>query len=84
MTGALSMAFGVTSQAPHGGVFVLFAVGNILWFLLSIAIGAVITAVAVIGLKRIGRRPSAATVEAAGAADDTEASGVLASGAARA
>ena len=84
VTGALSMAFGVTSQAPHGGVFVLFAIGNILWFLLSIAIGAVITAVAVIGLKRIGRRPSAATVEAAGAADDTEASGVLASGAARA
>lgn len=83
-TGALSMAFGVTSQAPHGGLFVWFAIGNLLWFVLSIAIGAIITALAVIGFKRIGRRPSAATVEAAGAADDTEASGVLASGAARA
>ncbi|QPE05393.1 PTS sugar transporter subunit IIA [Microbacterium schleiferi] len=81
VTGALSMAFGVTSQAPHGGFFVLFAIGNILWFVLSIAIGTVITALAVIAFKRIGRRPSPETVEAAGAADDTEASGVLASGA---
>lgn len=81
VTGALSMAFGVTSQAPHGGVFVWFAIGNFLLFILSIVIGAIVTALAVIALKRIGGRPSAATVEAAGAADDTETSGVLASGA---
>ncbi len=81
VTGALSMAFGVTSQAPHGGIFVLFAIGNVLWFVLSILIGAAITGVTVVALKRIGRKPSAEAVEAAGAADDTETSGVLASGA---
>lgn len=84
VTGALSMAFGVTSQAPHGGIFVLFAIGNVLWFVLSIVIGAVITGLTVVALKRIGRKPSAEAVEAAGAADDTQSSGVLASGAARA
>ena len=51
-TGALVMATGVTSKAPHGGIFVFFAIGNVAMFVLSIAIGMVISAVAVIGLKR--------------------------------
>ncbi|MGK9147386.1 fructose-specific PTS transporter subunit EIIC [Plantibacter flavus] len=55
-TGALIMATGVTSQAPHGGLFVFFAIGNFGMFLLSIAVGTVITAVAVILLKRFARR----------------------------
>ncbi|MFJ4262871.1 fructose-specific PTS transporter subunit EIIC [Paenarthrobacter nicotinovorans] len=52
VTGALSMAFGVTSKAPHGGLFVFFAIDNFLLFFLSIAVGVVITALLVIALKR--------------------------------
>lgn len=55
-TGALIMATGVTSQAPHGGLFVFFAIGNIGMFLVSILVGTVITAVAVVLLKRFARR----------------------------
>ncbi|WP_104086959.1 fructose-specific PTS transporter subunit EIIC [Arthrobacter sp. GMC3] len=51
-TGAICMAAGVTSQAPHGGIFVFFAIGNIAMFLLAIAIGTVITAFTVVALKR--------------------------------
>ncbi|MEV7605866.1 fructose-specific PTS transporter subunit EIIC [Paenarthrobacter sp. NPDC089322] len=52
VTGALSMAFAVTSKAPHGGLFVFFAIDNFLLFFLSIAVGVVITALLVIALKR--------------------------------
>lgn len=52
VTGALSMAFGVTSQAPHGGIFVFFAMNNFLLFFGSIAVGAVITAFLLLALKR--------------------------------
>ncbi|MFD1214816.1 PTS fructose transporter subunit IIC, partial [Arthrobacter sp. GCM10027362] len=52
VTGALCMATGVTSQAPHGGIFVFFAIGNIAMFVLSIVAGMVVTALAVIVLKR--------------------------------
>ncbi len=52
VTGALSMAFGVTSKAPHGGLFVFFAIDNFVLFFLSIAVGVVITALLVIALKR--------------------------------
>ena len=39
VTGGLSMAMDVTLRAPHGGIFVLFAVGNILGFLIALAAG---------------------------------------------
>ncbi|MGY3129124.1 PTS system fructose-specific IIC component [Agrococcus sp. UYP33] len=58
-TGAISMAAGVTSQAPHGGFFVFFAIGNLLMFTIAIAVGTVITALAVIALKRWARRAPA-------------------------
>jgi len=61
-TGALCMATGVTSKAPHGGIFVFFAIGNVGMFILSIVIGTVISAVAVIALKRYAVQ--AATVDA--------------------
>lgn len=72
VTGAMLMGFGVTSQAPHGGIFVFFAIGNFGLFALSVAVGAVISALAVIALKRwVRRRPieSDTTV----AADDVRA-----------
>ena len=58
VTGAMCMGFGVTSQAPHGGLFVFFAIGNLPMFLVSIAVGTVISALLVIALKRwVRRRP---------------------------
>jgi PTS system fructose-specific IIC component len=63
LTGALSMAFGVTSQAPHGGIFVFFAIGNLLMFVLSIIAGTIVSALVVVALKRWAAPKSAATVE---------------------
>ncbi|WP_405218448.1 fructose-specific PTS transporter subunit EIIC [Agrococcus sp. Ld7] len=65
-TGAISMAAGVTSQAPHGGFFVFFAIGNLLMFTLAIIAGTIVTGFAVIALKRWARRtPVAAQAEPA-------------------
>lgn len=63
LTGALTMAFGVTSQAPHGGIFVFFAIGNVVMFIISIIAGAVVSALAVIALKRWAAPKTTATVE---------------------
>lgn len=63
VTGALSMAFGVTSQAPHGGFFVFFAIGNLLMFIISILAGMVVTALVVLALKRWAVRKSVDSVE---------------------
>ncbi|MFT4218369.1 MAG: fructose-specific PTS transporter subunit EIIC [Micropruina sp.] len=52
VTGAMTMAFGVGSRAPHGGIFVFFAINPILWFIVSIAVGAVISGFAVIAMKQ--------------------------------
>ena len=63
--GAICMAAGVTSQAPHGGIFVFFAIGNLLWFVLAIVTGAVVGALVVIALKRWAhRRPVGEAEEA--------------------
>ena len=63
VTGALTMAFGVTSQAPHGGIFVFFAIGNVLMFIVSILAGTVVTALIVVALKRWAARKAVDTVE---------------------
>ncbi|MDO4919282.1 fructose-specific PTS transporter subunit EIIC [Kocuria sp.] len=55
ITGAMSMAFGVTSAAPHGGIWILPVIGGAFGFVLSILVGTAVTAVAVTLLKRIGR-----------------------------
>jgi PTS system fructose-specific IIC component len=52
VTGALIMAFDVTLKAPHGGIFVFFAIGNLIWFLLALALGTIVAAVAVIAAKQ--------------------------------
>ncbi|MEV7634545.1 fructose-specific PTS transporter subunit EIIC [Pseudarthrobacter enclensis] len=63
LTGALTMAFNVTSQAPHGGIFVFFAIGNVLMFIVSIIAGTVVSALAVVALKRWAAPKTTATVE---------------------
>ncbi|OFI38354.1 PTS lactose transporter subunit IIC [Arthrobacter sp. SW1] len=65
VTGALSMATGVTSQAPHGGIFVFFAIGNIAMFIVSIAVGVVVTALTLLALKRWAVKKTVDTVAAA-------------------
>lgn len=42
VAGALSMAFGCTLMAPHGGVFVIAVIGNWPMYLLSLVIGSVV------------------------------------------
>ena len=58
ITGALCMAAGVTSRAPHGGIFVFFAIGDMLWFIVAILVGTVAGALAVIAAKQFAK-PSA-------------------------
>ena len=62
VTGAMTMAFHVTSQAPHGGIFVFFAIGNVLMFVLSILVGMVVGALAVLAMKRWAVRKPVDTV----------------------
>ncbi|MET3922516.1 fructose-specific PTS transporter subunit EIIC [Arthrobacter sp. UYEF20] len=63
VTGAISMAAGVGSKAPHGGIFVFFAIDNFLMFVVAILAGTVVTALAVIGLKRWAVKKTIDTVE---------------------
>ena len=63
VTGALTMAMGVTSQAPHGGAFVFFAIDSFALFVLAVLAGAVVTALMVIALKRSTRRAVAPEAE---------------------
>lgn len=52
VTGALSMLMGCTLSVPHGGIFVTFAVTNILGYVIALAAGTVITAFAIGFLKK--------------------------------
>jgi PTS system fructose-specific IIC component len=63
VTGAISMAAAVGSKAPHGGLFVFFAIDNFLMFVVAIVAGTIVTALSVIALKRWAVREPAATVE---------------------
>ncbi|GAB3144710.1 fructose-specific PTS transporter subunit EIIC [Amycolatopsis stemonae] len=53
VTGALSMAFGATLRAPHGGIFVLPLIGSPLLFLLALVAGTAVASVSVILLKQV-------------------------------
>jgi fructose PTS system EIIBC or EIIC component len=53
VTGGLSELLGVSVRAPHGGIFVLFAVHNILGYLIALAAGAVVGAFAVMTAKTV-------------------------------
>jgi fructose PTS system EIIBC or EIIC component len=63
VTGALSMAFGCTSRAPHGGIFVVPLIGNPFLYLLAIIIGTVVTAFLVVTAKSFHRTPEEAADE---------------------
>lgn len=63
VTGGLSEALDVSVRAPHGGIFVIFAVSHVLGYLISLVAGILVGAAVVIALKSMGRRdPDVATV----------------------
>ncbi|MET8248262.1 fructose-specific PTS transporter subunit EIIC [Streptomyces sp. NPDC005202] len=57
VTGALSMAFGATLRAPHGGIFVVPLIGNPFLYLIAIASGVCVTTALVVALKAL-RKPA--------------------------
>ncbi|MBZ9640876.1 fructose-specific PTS transporter subunit EIIC, partial [Streptomyces sp. PSKA30] len=67
VTGALTMAFGSTLRAPHGGIWVTFLIGKPFLYLLAIAAGTAVTAGLVILLKGLRKpAPGAEASETAG------------------
>ena len=58
-TGALSMTFGATSLAPHGGIWVIGLIGNPVLYLVSIVSGMLISAASLIVLKSLRRKAPA-------------------------
>ncbi|KOU57395.1 PTS lactose transporter subunit IIC [Streptomyces sp. MMG1533] len=73
VTGALSMAFGATLRAPHGGVFVVPLIGNAFLYLIAIAAGVCVTTALVVALKSMRKpAPGAVTAEAADGGSATQ------------
>jgi PTS system fructose-specific IIC component len=54
-TGAIVAASGIELRAPHGGIFVFFAMSNAVVFVVAVVIGMVVGALAVTVAKSIGR-----------------------------
>ena len=52
IAGGLSMAFGCTLRAPHGGIFVLPVVGNVGGYLIALAVGSVVAMLLLAILKK--------------------------------
>lgn len=44
IAGGLSMAFGCTLRAPHGGIFVFPTVGNVFGYIIAFVVGSVVAA----------------------------------------
>ncbi|CAL9490710.1 PTS fructose transporter subunit IIABC [Streptomyces sp. enrichment culture] len=75
LTGALSMAFGATLRAPHGGVFVVPLIGNPLLYLVAIAAGVCVTTALVIVLKGLRRPVPGTTAQGPDGADPSAPAG---------
>jgi PTS system fructose-specific IIC component len=61
---SMSLAFGATLRAPHGGIFVIGLIGHWPLYLLAIAVGTVISAVLVVVFKSLGMRKAEQTATA--------------------
>ncbi|MGW4035908.1 PTS fructose transporter subunit IIABC [Streptomyces sp. NPDC004778] len=70
VTGALSMAFGATLRAPHGGVFVVPLIGEPFLYLLAIAAGTLVATALVVLLKGARRAAPDPAGEAGAAGSD--------------
>ncbi|SOD85919.1 fructose-specific PTS transporter subunit EIIC [Streptomyces sp. Ag109_G2-15] len=67
ITGALSMGFGATLRAPHGGIFVVPLIGNPFLYLIAIAVGVCVTAALVVLLKGMRKQAPETTATDPGA-----------------
>ena len=65
ITGGLVMLFGSGQLAPHGGIWILPLIGNPFMFVLATAVGMVVSALAILVAKNIGRNPNEEALEAA-------------------
>ncbi|MFI0188406.1 fructose-specific PTS transporter subunit EIIC [Streptomyces sp. NPDC017082] len=66
LTGALSMTFGATLRAPHGGVFVVPLIGDPFLYLVAITAGVCVTTALVVLLKGMrGKAPEPTATEPA-------------------
>ena len=52
LAGAMSMAFGCTLMAPHGGIFVVPVMGNAVQYMIALVVGTVVSAVLLGVLKK--------------------------------
>ncbi|GAB4080878.1 PTS transporter subunit EIIA [Modestobacter muralis] len=75
-TGALVGVFGTELRAPHGGVFVFFAMTQAVLFVVAVLIGAIVGGLAVTVAKSIGRQNGTTP----GAASEAAMSGAAAPG----
>jgi PTS system fructose-specific IIC component len=65
--GGLTMWANVTLYVPHGGLFVLFAFGNIAMFLAALVVGTLIACAAVLAAKQLARGQVLTSAEPASA-----------------
>ncbi|MFL3869479.1 fructose-specific PTS transporter subunit EIIC [Streptomyces griseobrunneus] len=70
VTGALSMAFGCTLRAPHGGIFVVPLIGEPFLYLLAIAAGTLVATALVVLLKGARRTTEVPAGDAAATAPE--------------
>ncbi|MFG2520671.1 fructose-specific PTS transporter subunit EIIC [Streptomyces sp. NPDC048527] len=66
VTGALSMAFGCTLRAPHGGIFVVPLIGNPFLYLIAIAAGVCVSTALVVVLKGMRKATPEGMADGAG------------------
>jgi PTS system fructose-specific IIC component len=59
VTGALSLGFGATSRAPHGGIWVIGLIGRPGLYVLAILAGVAVSAACVVVTKSVGREAMA-------------------------
>jgi PTS system fructose-specific IIC component len=71
VTGGLSMAFGATSRAPHGGIWVVGLIGRPGLYLLAIAAGVFVACASVIALKSLRHAVPVTEDEEARSASET-------------
>jgi PTS system fructose-specific IIC component len=75
VTGALSMGFGATSRAPHGGIWVIGLIGRPLLYVVALVAGVLVTAACVVVAKSIGRKAPTDTEVAAAPSQTAVAAG---------
>ena len=62
-TGAIVAVSGIELRAPHGGIFVFFAMSNAVLFVIAVLVGAIVGGLAVTIAKSIGRPKADAVPE---------------------